>query len=273
MKYILKLTSIIITAISLSYGLAFGQAVTNIPCNQLPAFTGDITKAAGSCATVAVRTSCPAVVNVFATGTNATYTTPTCSGLLPSYLEMEMVGGGGGGAGSGTTPPAATAGTATCWNTAGTACSTPVYSTGGGALGVANAAATSTGGAVTGSGTCDEAQAGGFGGAATNQGSSFGGMGGSSRYGGGGTPGFGGANSAGAATGPGSGGGGSGQNATANGGGGGASGAFCRKLITPVSATYTYTVGTAGAAGTAGTGGNAGAAGFTGQLRVTAKWF
>lgn len=206
-----------------------------------------------------------ATSQTFTTGTDATYTTPANA----TWLEVEIVGGGGGGAGSGTTPGAATSGGNTCWNTSGTACTTPVYQGGGGALGSTAGATSAAGGTVSGSGTCGDSQPGGAGGSGSLANSSYGGIGGSSRYGGAGTPAFGGTNNATAgATNSGSGGGGAGQNVTPNAGGGGGAGAWCLFIQTSPAPTYKYTIGAAGSAGTAGTGGNAGAGGAAGKIRV-----
>lgn len=234
-------------------------------------FTTTVSNLAASGLNIINDIYCPPVVSVFTTGTNATLTPSTCAGNLPKFLDMEMVGGGGGGAGSGTTPGAAGAGGATCWNTGGTACTTPVYQSGGGAAGTVTAGTIVAGGTVTGSGTCDDAIAGAQGASGSNQANSFGGYGASSPYGGAGAAGFAVAGGAAAAN-SGSGGGGSGENATVGAGGGGAAGAFCRKLITPVAASYVYTIGIAGTAGTAGTGGTAGGAGAAGRLKTTQRW-
>lgn len=222
---------------------------------------------------------CPPNIQVFSTGTNATYTTPTCNGNLPLYLEGEITGGGGGGGGSGTTPGTATAGGNSCWNTSGTACTSPIYQASGGGFG--NSGAPGTGGsagAISGSGTCTESFAGQAGLLSSGGGGNPGGSGGGNIYGPGG---FGGniGNSSGgpfagtAATNAGGGGGGASMNATANGGSGGGSSPVCRFQVTSPAASYVYTIGAAGAGATAGTSGAAGGNGFVGRLRVTARWF
>lgn len=205
---------------------------------------------------------------VLATGTNATYTTPTCNSALPTRIEFEMVGGGGGGAGSGTTPGAATAGGNSCINTSSPACTTPLFSAGGGALGPANTT-TATGGGATG---CDLGVNGGNGGAGSATTSALGGMGGISFFGGAGAPNSLGA-SAGLAAATNSGSGGSGASSgTANSGSGGGAGALCRKILTSVASSYFYTVGAAGVGGTLGTGGAAGGNGAVGLIHVKAYW-
>jgi hypothetical protein len=207
-------------------------------------------------------------IQVFTSGTNATYTTPTSPS--PVYLEIEFVGGGGGGAGSGTSPGAAGAGGNTCWNTSGTACSSPLYQgTGGGAGATGTSAA---GGGVAGSLSCADSQTGGTGGAATGSTSAPGGMGGVSRYGGAGAFGPPAGNGLAAIANTGSGGGGAGDNATANTGGGGGAGGWCYAIISSPAASYVYTVGAAGAAGTNGTGGTSGGGGAAGKIRVIAHF-
>lgn len=208
--------------------------------------------------------------SVFTSGTNTTYTTPTCNTALPTRIEFEMVGGGGGGAGSGTTPGAATAGGNTCWNTSSPACTTPLQAANGGALGTTAAGAPSAGGTASG---CDLNLSGGTGGPASNLTSRSGGVGGASFFGGQGTP-FGESTGTGgpAAANTGSGGSGADDGATVNTGGGGGAGGYCRKLISSPASSYIYTVGAAGSAGTAGTSGFAGGAGAAGLIIVTAYW-
>lgn len=205
------------------------------------------------------------------TGTNLTYTTPTCNGQLPTRIEFEGVGGGGGGAGSGTGPGAATAGGNTCWNTSSPACTSPTFAANGGALGGSTVGVFAAGGTTTG---CDLGLVGGIGGTPTAASPATGGMGGVSFFGGAGPPGSpsGGATGGAAQNNTGSGGGGAGTAATANSGGGGGAGGYCRKtLLTPAS-SYFYTIAAAGTAGTAGTGGAAGAAGGTGLWIARAFW-
>lgn len=207
---------------------------------------------------------------IFTTGTNATYTTPTCNAVLPTRIEWEFVGGGGGGAGSGTTPGAATAGGSTCVNTSSPACTTPLFVTTGGALGSASAGATAAGGTAT---SCDLGLTGGTGGGGTSLANQYGGAGGSSFFGGQGYPGSPGSTAGIAAVAnTGSGGGGGGDAATANSGGGGGAGGYCRKIQTSPASSYFYTVGAAGAAGGAGTSGVVGGAGAAGLIIATAYW-
>jgi hypothetical protein len=206
---------------------------------------------------------------VFTTGTNATYTTPTCNSALPTRIEWEMVGGGGGGAGSGTTPGAAGAGGNTCVNTSSPACTTPLFAANGGALG-GTAVTNAAGGAAAG---CDLGLTGGTGQNGTSVASQWGGAGGVSFFGGngfGGAPGSTAGQAAQANTG--SGGGGGGDGTTVNSGGGGGAGGYCRKLITSPASSYFYTVAAAGSAGGAGTSGVVGGAGAAGNIVATAYW-
>lgn len=179
----------------------------------------------------------------FGANSSGTYTTP--ANVL--WIEIELVGGGAGGNGG------AAAG-ASCWNTSGSACTSPVYSAGGGA--------SSGGGSIAGSGTCNIAALAGSdgqGGVSTTAGtSSSGGIGGSTPLGGAGV-GVIGSSGASAKANTGSGGGGQGQSGvTANTSAGGGSGATCRVIINSPAATYTYAVG---AKSTGGTGGGDGADG------------
>lgn len=209
---------------------------------------------------------------VLTTGTNTTYTTPTCLGALPTRIELEMAGGGGGGAGSGTTPGAAGSGTQTCWNTSGTACSTPLFSANGGSAGQAANGVNGAGGTTT---SCDLGLNGGAGSGAANSTTGTGGGGGQSYFGGGApTNSSNGAATAGTAGAANTGGGASGASAggTAGAGGGGGAGGYCRKIITSPAASYVYTIGGAGAGGTLGTSGAAGGAGGTGLAIATAYW-
>lgn len=204
-------------------------------------------------------------VQLFTTGTAATYTTPTCNSVAATYLEAELVGGGSSAAGSGTgSPGAGTVGNNTTFST---------FTAGGGSapsagLGQAQAA----GGAVSG---CTENIVGGqgtgnSGAAAANQ---VGGPGGSSTLGGAG----GGASSNNvggtAAANTGSGGGAPGTGSTSsNGAASGASGGTCRVIVTAPAATYTYTVGAAVSGGAGGTNGFAGGGGAAGRIKVVARW-
>lgn len=252
MKQILKALPIVAVLTCFFPDIVLGQAVTNVPCNQLPALTGPVTTSAGSCATAVVAPQ----VSVFTSGIAQTYTTPANA----KYLIIEMVGGGGGGAASGTAPGAASAGGNTTFGTA-------LLVANGGTAGSTSAGTGSAGGTATGG---DINLTGGPGGTGSNQVTTLGGHGGTSYFGGSGPGGFA-TNAPGAASAnTGSGGGGNGPNATAPGGGGGGAGGYCRKLITSPLSTYAYTVGTAGVGGTLGTGGGAGANGAAGLISVTA---
>lgn len=211
---------------------------------------------------------CQVQVAILTSGTNQTYTTPTCAGLRPNYLKIEMVGGGGGGAG-GQSSGAATSGGASCWNSASPACNGPTLIASPGVLGSTTVSA--AGGTVAG---CVVAVPGGTGGAPTTVTNSFGGNGGNSAFGGAGQAGSsgGGAADAGtaAATNSGSGGGGGGDTSVANSGGGGGAGGYCRHWLVSPGASYAYSVGTAGNAGTGATGN--GGAGAAGMIIVEAHW-
>jgi hypothetical protein len=209
---------------------------------------------------------CSPVTQTVTTGTNATYTTPTCNSVTAKYIEIFLKGAGGGSPGSGTTPGAAGNGGDTCLKASGTACTTPLYAAGGGTAGSASAGTSAAGGAVSGSATCDVRAMGGRpGGGGTNQLNSYGGIGG-----GGSAPGFGGASPPAVPVNSGYGAGGPGTSSTANAGGGGGEGAECVvRIFSPLS-SYAYTVGAAGTAGTAGTGGIAGIIGGNGRIEFVA---
>lgn len=207
---------------------------------------------------VAAMFSAP-VVSIFASGTAATYTTPTNA----KYLIVKFQGGGGGGAGSGTTPGAGGPGGTTTFGTA-------LLSAGGGGGGLVGnlTGATCSGGATSGG---DINFIGGVGAAAESSGTRAGGAGGTSFFGGNGPagmlqniPGYA------PAANTGSGGGGASAGPTAGAGGGGCAGGYGERLITSPLATYTYTVGVGGTAGTAGTSGSAGAVGAAGLISITA---
>jgi hypothetical protein len=204
---------------------------------------------------------------------SGTYTTP--ANVL--WIEIDLVGGGGGGQGGGTSVGSGTAGTAggnTCWNTSGSACTSPVYQAGGGSTSSSTVAAGGSGGTISGSGTCNVlAIAGGAGQGGTQGASSAvtppGGIGGSSTLGGAGVGNITAAGSN-AVTNSGSGGGGGGAsavNAIFAGGGGGA-GATCRVIINNPAASYIYAVGAGGGGGSAGTSGLAGGSGAAGRIVV-----
>lgn len=214
---------------------------------------------------------CAPVRTVILTGTNATFTTPACNSLLPTRIEVELQGSGGGGAGSGTSPAPAGSGTNTCWNTSGTACSTPTFVANGGALGNATAPSFAAGGTTSG---CDLGITGGNGGAAVTTPTTFaGGAGGISYFGGAG-PGAGPSTNPGSAAiaNTGSGGGGASSGGTANSGGGGAAGGYCRKIVTSVLSSYVVTIGTGGNAGGAGASGAVGGRGGDGITSATSYW-
>ncbi len=201
----------------------------------------------------------------FTSGTNTTFNVATGA----TYLVVELVAGGGGGAGSGTAPGAATAGGNTCWKTSGTACTTPDFSSVGGALGSTAAGTTAAGGGTT---SCDSSVTGGTGGGGSNTagGGMVGAPGGAGPFFGGAGPPGANANGVGGAAvaNTGGGGGGAGSSGTANSGGGGGGGGWCQKIVTSPATSYVYTVGAGGTAGTAGASGAAGGAGAAGRVRV-----
>lgn len=188
-------------------------------------------------------------------GTNQTYTTPVgCR-----QLKIRMVGGGGGGGGSGT----GDGGNGTAGGDTTFASTTYTAKGGGGATGNANAGGSAgTGG--SGTGLSLPGSSGASSQASTSTSASVGGVGGSSVLGGGsGVP---------SGVAPGYGGGGHGGNintvASGFGGAGGGAGEYREILISPPSASYTYTVGAGGGGGTAGTSGNAGSAGLGGIIII-----
>lgn len=193
-------------------------------------------------------------VTVLTTGTGATYTTP--ANVL--WIRVRMVGGGGGSAGTGT---AFNGGNGVAGGNTTFSTLTANGGAGGKSDGTYAAGGTASGG---------DTNLTGGGGGGRNTISAPGAAGGVSFFGGNGAQGEpnGGAAQAAAAN-SGSGGGGAGSNGAAGvGGGSGAAGGYCEKTISPVSATYTYTVGAAGTAGTVGTSGSAGAAGGAGLIIV-----
>lgn len=233
-----------------------GQATA--PVTSVTAGAGLNGGAITSVGTVSLR---PITSQYLISGSNLTYTTPA----NVSYIELFIRGGGSGGLGSGTTPGTGNGGNPTCWNTSGTACTSPVYQAGG--AGVATVAATGgAGGTVSGSGSCNQSFTGNVGqgadGATTN---SYGGRG----AGAGGGQGGAGANAGQAAqVNSGGGGGGGGINATGPSGSGGGEGAYCYAVISAPAGTYVYTIGTNSGGGTAGTGGSAGGPGAAGNILV-----
>lgn len=204
------------------------------------------------------------------TSGSGTYTTPAgCR-----RIEIMLVGGGAGGDGGGVTQgTASTAGGSSCWNTSGAACTSPVYSAGGGSAGSWTTGNGGAGGTVTGSGTPLDSVAGGAGSPSSfvGDGSSpaTGGLGGISSRGGAGAGQYGSTGRAAAAN-SGSGGGGGAGNTTAGtaGGPGGGAGATVWAAIDSPAATYTYAVGAGGSGGGAGSSGSAGGAGAAGIIIV-----
>jgi len=66
-----------LAALLLSCDFAFGQGVTSVPCNQLPALTGTTTSTAGSCAT-----STATGTNLSTNPADPTGTTNTATGVM-----------------------------------------------------------------------------------------------------------------------------------------------------------------------------------------------
>lgn len=217
----------------------------------------------------AVTQAAAVTTQLLTTGTNATYTTPA----NVKWIEGFMRGGGAGGLGSGDTSAvtAPTAGGNTCWNTSGTACTSPLYQASGGGIPTRSAtpAAGGTGAGIAGSLTCNNSATGGSGGsgmfAAVNSVGGFGGAAGD------GTPGapmtFG--NGATVPTNSGAGGGGGGSNNTSIiSGAGGGGGGYCRFIIANPAASYVYTIGAKGSGGALGTSGLPGGDGGSGNIFV-----
>ena len=200
----------------------------------------------------------------FTTG-SGTITTPTGAG----WVKLTLVGGGGGGSGGGSTGGGnGSLGNATCVNTTGAACTSPVYSAGAGGGGLWASATGGAGGSTGGSSSCSAAIQGGSGvagSAAVSTDTSNGGGGGNSTLGGAGAGVFNGTGAAGGINSGGGGQGGTGPIGTVGGAGGGA-GATCVVFITSPAASYTYAVGNTSAGGTSGVGGTTGGAGAAGLL-------
>jgi hypothetical protein len=209
------------------------------------------TKAAGTNPTSSIVTS-SSHSGGFGSNGSGTYTTP---GAV-FWIEIWVYGPGGGG-GGGQNTVAGSAGTPACWNTSGTACTSPVYQAAQGGQGTSLVGG--VGGAVSGSGTPVFSQAGQGGGVAgvpaiaANAGGGIGGSGGCG--GAGGNSGTGTGSTGGAPGGGGAGGGATNVTLTGSAGYGGAGGACLMAIITGPAGTYTYDVG---AVGTGGTGGSAG---------------
>jgi len=218
----------------------------------------------GTIQTTATPTTLP-THQVFVSG-SGTYTTPA----NVKWLEITLVGGGGGG-GAGNSMTAGSAGGATCWNTSGSACTSPVFSAGGGGGGIGGTAgdAGGTGGTISGSGTCDWSVSGGGGAAGPiaiyTQFSAPGGQGGPTTLGGSGGTTFASVGVDAAANSGAGGGGGGVSGATSSGAGGGGGGATCHVIINNPAGSYTYAVGSSGAGnsspGSYGFSGGNGAAG------------
>lgn len=220
---------------------------------------------------------CPPVSASLTSGSSATYTTPTCSGVLPTSLEVTLIGGGGGGGGCGS----AAAGN----GGAGSATSFGSFTANGGAGGIATNNGSGGEGNVGGSGGLGiaflritgapgSAGAANYGAGGIGSPASLSGIGGTSPLGGAGAPST--AHNAAiqngiANTGSGAAGGLSGAQSIGSGGGGGA-GEYAQILITNPAASYTYTVGSGGTAGGAGTSGTAGGVGASGIIIIKAKW-
>jgi hypothetical protein len=264
---------------------SFALVVGSTPVTGSSGFA--LINSAGTLGNVALQnqnTNAPQVCDIIATAAttcnnggsaanNGTYTVP--SGAV--WLEGTLVGAGGPG-GGGNNIAAGTAGGATCWNTTGAACTTPVYSAGGGSSGQGGASNTGgAGGTVAGSGTCGFAVAGGngtAGGVSTTAISAVGGIGGSSTLAGAGKGGWNTAVGGAAQTNSGSGGGGGGQTVgTAGGaGGGGGGGATCHFILTSLAASYTYAIGAGQTGVAAGTSGEAGGASAAGHITIVAHF-
>ncbi len=201
-------------------------------------------------------------IQVFTTGSAATYTTPTGT----TRIRVRMVGGGGGGAAEATNNGNnGNDTTFTDGSTTWTAAKGLGGSTAGGAGGAGGAG---TNGDINISG----GSGGGGGVAAAVSNGNPGGQGGNSVFGGGGGGG-GGTGTVGLNGGTNSGGGGGGAGGTtapANSGGGGGAGGYVEKLIKAPAASYTYTVGTGGTGGAAG--GVAGGTGATGII-IVEEWY
>lgn len=216
---------------------------TPVVCAQLPSFTGAVSSSAGSCA-LSGSTSSPSV-QIFTSGTSATYTTPAGAALL---IVTACAGGGGGGGVGATLAPTGTTGVTTTFNSV-----TAVGGSGG--TGVTTASGGTTGGAggTGGTGTVTQRIVGtaGFGGVGALV--TGGPPGGESFLGPRGTGGKGGASL---------------TTSRSSGGGGGGGECFILRIPSPA-ASYTYTVGAGGGGGVGtGTSAQTGGAGADGIIRV-----
>jgi hypothetical protein len=194
-------------------------------------------------------------VQVFNSGTAATYTTPAGA----TRIDVRIGGAGSSGSVGGNLAVAGNAGGATTFGTL-TANGGPAATTTGTQQ---PAAATATGGDVNISGNT--------GGQALNVGAAAPGPNGAPGPFGGGAPAGGVGASAGLAGSPNSGAGGgagSSNNAANAAGQGGNSGAYCEKMITSPAATYTYTVGVGGLSVPGNANGSASGAGADGKIIV-----
>lgn len=213
-------------------------------------------------------------VQIFTSGSAATYTTPT-SPRGPLYITVEIWGGGGGGGGSGTgAGTAAGDGGSSLWKDG--AGSSTLISAGGGTKGTQTTGGSGGTNTVSGPTTILNVQgtAGGgnaFYSAATGTAVSGGAGGMAPVLNGGGVLAR--NSEAGAAgvanTGGGGQGGGTGNTLNVASGSGGGSGGYVKATIASPASTYQYTVGASGSAGGAGTSGLAGGAGAAGRVVVT----
>jgi hypothetical protein len=236
-----------------------GNLIETLPAGSRATFTCILntgtTAASWASDSVLNRGNVAPTIQKFTSG-SGTYTAPTSPS--PLYIRVVMVGGGAGGDGSGTSPGAAGSGGNTTFGTT-------LLAANGGTAGSQGAGGT----ASLGSGPIGIALSGAQGGTTViglvnsdgveGAGSFFGGRGTS------GSTGFGGGN---ASANTGSGGGGAGGGASFNGAAGGAAGGYVDAIITSISATYSYAVGSGGAGGTLGSGGSAGGSGGAGLLVV-----
>jgi hypothetical protein len=214
---------------------------------------------------------CTPVRTLLLTGTSQTFTPSTCNSVNPTWLEVDLQGGGAGGSGSGT---AATAPTASIGGSASVFGA--LTANGGGLAGSGGTSTAAVGGTCSGSlGTQQNYPGSDADGYTSIQASNQpGGPGANSFYGGAGASTF---NASGnsAKTNSGSGGGGGGGNTTATvvNGGGGAAGCHIRTvIISPLAATYTYSVAGTAAGGNAGTSGFPGGNGGAGLLDIIQHW-
>lgn len=254
-----------ITAVVAGYGMTGGGSsgsvtLTFAPCPPSPC--------------TIISTTATTCNNGGSAADDGVYTTPTCQGQLPLYIEAKLVGGGAGG-GGGNNSSAGTSGNPTCLSTSSSPCTSPVYEAGGG--GSPASGTNGTGGTTSGSGTFTESIPGAPGGAGSPGGTAYGtgGNGGNSCIGGGAGTGPGSTNNGVAgATNTGGGGGGGGTNTSESGwaGGGGGGGACGIVIITSPASTYYYSIAGTAAGGSAGTGGGTGGAGAAGRLTLTSRW-